>query len=165
MSRLDATNFLEKSLIKKSLTEEREEMEELLDELACLPLAIAQAAAYLNMNRTTITKYLRLLRHTEQDTISLMSKEFRDHTRYKGSANAVASTWVVSFVQLRERDMVAADLLVFMSCIEWKAIPQSLLPKMQSQERIEEAVGTLCGYSFVSRREGDNTSRVDGGEE
>jgi tetratricopeptide (TPR) repeat protein len=165
MSKPDATNFLKKSLIRKNLTEEREEMEELLDELACLPLAIAQAAAYLNMNRTTITKYLRLLRHTEQDTISLMSKEFRDETRYKGSANAVASTWVVSFSQLRERDAVAADLLAFMSCIEWKAIPQSLLPKVQSQGRIEEAIGTLCGYSFVSRREGDNTGEVDGGEE
>ncbi|CAN9218399.1 unnamed protein product [Alternaria alternata] len=165
MSKLDATSFLEKSLITKSLTEDREAVEELLDELAFLPLAIAQAAAYLNMNRTTITKYLRLLRHTEQDTISLMSKEFRDQTRYKGSANAVASTWVVSFSQLRERDAVAADLLAFMSCIEWKAIPQSLLPKLQSQERLEEAIGTLCGYSFVSRREGDNTSEVDGEEE
>ncbi|KAF2628795.1 HET-domain-containing protein [Macroventuria anomochaeta] len=165
MSRPDATNFLEKSLIKKTLTEGREEVEELLDELACLPLAIAQAAAYLNMNRTTITKYLRLLRHTEQDTISLMSKEFRDQTRYKGSANAVASTWVVSFSQLRERDVVAADLLAFMSCIEWKAIPQSLLPKVQLQERMEEAIGTLCGYSFVSRRGGNNTGEIDGGEE
>ncbi|CAN9444961.1 unnamed protein product [Alternaria alternata] len=165
MSKPDATNFLEKFLIKKSLTEDREVVEELLDELAFLPLAIAQAAAYLNMNRTTITKYLRLLRHTEQDTISLMSKEFRDQTRYKGSANAVASTWVVSFSQLQERDAVAADLLAFMSCIEWKVIPQSLLPKMQSRERIEEAIGTLCGYSFMSRREGDNTSETDGGEE
>ncbi|CAN9187083.1 unnamed protein product, partial [Alternaria alternata] len=33
-----------------------------------------------------------------------------------------------------------------------------------SQERLEEAIGTLCGYSFVSRREGDNTSKVDGEE-
>jgi hypothetical protein len=61
--------------------------------------------------------------------------------------------------------MVAADLLAFMSCIEWKAIPQSLLPKMQSQEQIEEAVGTLCGCSFVSRREGDSTKLVESMEE
>jgi hypothetical protein len=71
----------------------------------------------------------------------------------------------VSSSQLQERDAVAADLLAFMSCIEWKAIPQSLLPKVQSQERIEEAIGTLCRYSFVLRREGDNTGEVDGGEE
>jgi hypothetical protein len=48
--------------------------------------------------------------------------------------------------------MVAADLLAFMSCIEWKAIPQSLL-------------GTLCGCSFVSRREGDSTKLVESMEE
>ncbi|EUC35462.1 hypothetical protein COCCADRAFT_3373 [Bipolaris zeicola 26-R-13] len=89
MSKVDAMNFLEKSLIRKNPTEE---CEELLDELAYLPLAISQAATYLNMNRTTFTRYLRLLRHIEQDTISLMSKEFQDQTRYEGSANAVAST-------------------------------------------------------------------------
>ena len=99
MSRPDAVDFLEKSLIKKNLIEDGKEVEELLDELLCLPLAIAQAAAYLNMNRTTITKYLRLLRSTEEDIVSLMSKEFRDQTRYKGSPNALASTWVVSFSQ------------------------------------------------------------------
>lgn len=161
MSRSDASSFLEKSLIKKILPDDRKSVDELLEELIYLPLAIAQAAAYLNMNKTTIAKYLQLLRHTEQDTISLMSKEFRDQTRYKGSANAVASTWVVSFTQLRERDAAAADLLAFMSCIEWKAIPQSLLPEMQSQEQREEAIGTLCGYSFISRREADSTSEVD----
>lgn len=161
MSKPDATSFLEKSLVNKRFTEDRKELEELLDELTCLPLAIAQAAAYLNMNKTTITKYLRLLRNTEQDTIRLISKEFRDQTRYKGSANAIASTWVVSFSQLQEHDEVAATLLKFMSCIEWKAIPRSLLPDVESEERMEEALGTLCGYSFVSRREGDKTSDAE----
>ncbi|KAH7380133.1 hypothetical protein BKA66DRAFT_571209 [Pyrenochaeta sp. MPI-SDFR-AT-0127] len=155
MGQLDAVDFLKRSLIKKDLTQNSKATEELLDELMYLPLAIAQAAAYLNMNRTTIAQYLRLLRSTEQDIIGLMSKEFRDYTRYRGSANAIALTWVVSFTQLQEHDAVAADLLAFMSCIEWKAIPRSLLPKVQPEERMEEAIGTLCGYSFVSRREDD----------
>jgi hypothetical protein len=81
--------------------------------------------------------------------VALMSKEFRDNTRYKGTANAVATTWVVSFSQIRERDAAAADLLAFMSCVEWKAIPRSLL---LGGLQVEEAIGTLCGYSFVSRR-------------
>jgi hypothetical protein len=81
--------------------------------------------------------------------VALMSKEFRDNTRYKGIANAVATTWVVSFSQIRERDAAAADLLAFMSCVEWKAIPRSLL---LGGLQVEEAIGTLCGYSFVSRR-------------
>ncbi|KAJ4286553.1 hypothetical protein N0V90_013253 [Kalmusia sp. IMI 367209] len=165
MSRPDATQFLEKSIINKSLVQDGEATGELLNELACLPLAIAQAASYLNMNRTTITKYLHLIRSTEQDIVGLMSKEFRDHTRYKGSANAIASTWVVSFSQLRERDAIAADLLEFMSCVEWKAIPRSLLPKVRLEEQMEQAIGTLCGYSFISRRNDDNLEEAGGNEE
>ncbi|KAH8726009.1 hypothetical protein GQ44DRAFT_706271 [Phaeosphaeriaceae sp. PMI808] len=165
MGQADAAVFLEKSLINKSLIQDRIVTAELLDELAYLPLAIAQAAAYLNMNKTSIVKYLQLLRSTEQDATNLVSKEFRDHTRYRGSANAIASTWVVSFSQLRERDAIAADLLTFISCIEWKAIPRSLLPKVQPEERMEEAIGTLCGYSFVSRREGNRFEEGEGDEE
>jgi hypothetical protein len=65
---------------------------ELLDELTYLPLAIAQAAAYLNRNRMSIAKYLKLLQSTEQDIVTLISREFRDNTRYKESKNAVAAT-------------------------------------------------------------------------
>jgi hypothetical protein len=36
---------------------------------------------------------------------------------------------------------------------------------VRPQERIEDAIGTLCRYSFVLRIEGDNTGAVDGGEE
>jgi tetratricopeptide (TPR) repeat protein len=88
-----------------------------------------------------------------------------NNTRYKGSANAVATTWVVSFSQIRERDAVAADLLAFMSCVEWKAIPRSLLPEAQSEGEMEEAVGTLCGYSFLVRRDGDSPGTQEESEE
>jgi tetratricopeptide (TPR) repeat protein len=120
--------------------------------LAHLPLAIAQAAAYLNRNSTPIQKYLRLLRNTEKDMVDLLRKEFQDNTRYKESANAVATTWVVSFNQIQERHRPAADLLAFMSCIEWKAIPRSLLPPALSEVDMEDAIGILCGFSLITRR-------------
>ncbi|KAJ4985617.1 Kinesin light chain 6 [Stagonosporopsis vannaccii] len=157
MSQRDARDFFARSLTRKDLLRNDKKsdqlMDELLGELTCLPLAIAQAAAYLNRNRMPIFKYLHLLRNTEQDLVSLMSKEFRDDTRYSGSANAVATTWVVSFTQIRKNDETAATLLQFMSCIEWKAIPRSLLPSVQSEVEMEDAIGTLCGYSFLVRRE------------
>jgi tetratricopeptide (TPR) repeat protein len=156
MDRGDAIDFLSESLVRKELLRDCAMTDKLLDELTCLPLAIAQAAAYLNINRMTITKYLRLLQRTEQDLVRLMSKEFRDDTQYKQSANAVATTWVVSFSQIREHDVAAADLLAFMSCVEWKAIPRSLLPEAQSEGEMEEAIGTLCGYSFLTRRGGES---------
>jgi hypothetical protein len=92
MDRGDAIDFLSKSLVKKELLSNQAMTDKLLDELTCLPLAIAQAAAYLNINRTTIARYLWQLHNTEQDLVCLMSREFRDDTRYKGSANAVATT-------------------------------------------------------------------------
>jgi tetratricopeptide (TPR) repeat protein len=164
MDREDAVAFLTKSLIRKDLLRNDATIKGLLDELTYLPLAIAQAAAYLNRNRMSVSRYLQLLRSTEQDVVALISREFRDDTRYKESANAVATTWVVSFSQIRERDAVAADLLAFISCLEWKAIPRSLLPRAHVEWQIEEAIGTLCGYSFLARR-GDSNSKEEGQEE
>ncbi|KAH8714818.1 hypothetical protein GQ44DRAFT_775985 [Phaeosphaeriaceae sp. PMI808] len=143
-----------KSLTSKSLLRNDAAINELLDELTCLPLVIARAAAYLNRNRMLFAKYLHLLRSTEQDTIALMSREFRDDTRYKESANAVATTWVVvSFSQIRERDAVAADLPAFMSCVEWKAIPQSMLPRSAGKSgRWRKPLAHSVDTLFLARR-------------
>jgi hypothetical protein len=157
MDHQDAAAFLTRSLTRKDLLRNGATKTELLDELTCLPLAIAQAAAYLNKNGMSVAKYMQLLRSTEQGIVALMSREFRDNTRYKGTANAVATTWVVLFSQIRERDVAAAGLLAFMSCIEWKAIPRSLLPMEQGGLQMEEAIGTLCGYSFLARRSDSET--------
>jgi hypothetical protein len=89
----------------------------LLRELTYLPLAMAQAAAYINIKMVPVAEYLELLEGTEQDMVALMSREFRDDTRYEGSGNAVATTWLVSFNQLRQTETAAAELLSFISCI------------------------------------------------
>ncbi|KAK4118133.1 hypothetical protein N657DRAFT_556210, partial [Parathielavia appendiculata] len=125
---------------------------ELLKELTYLPLAITQAAAYINIKQVPIAEYVELLHGTQQNIIGLMSKEFRDNTRYPGSQNAVATTWLVSFDQIRKSDNAAADLLSFISCIEPKGIPQSLLPGSESTEQLVDAIGTLCAYAFLTRR-------------
>jgi hypothetical protein len=72
MDRQEAVSFLEKSLVRKHLLGNDTTTTELLDELTYLPLAIAQAAAYHNRNGIPTSKYLRLLRNTEQDIISLV---------------------------------------------------------------------------------------------
>lgn len=152
MSFEDAMSHLEKSLNHSDGVRDSPEGNELLAELEHLPLAITQAAAYLNQNPTSIPGYLDLLRKTPQDLIILMSYEFRDTTRYKNSKNAIATTWLVSFEQIRRSDPVAADLLTFISFIQPKAIPLSLLPPCKYEARMAAAIGTLCEYSFLSNR-------------
>ncbi|RYP43653.1 hypothetical protein DL768_009806 [Monosporascus sp. mg162] len=153
MDEPEATSFLEKTLVQKQLLQDEATTRRLLQDLTYLPLAITQAVAYLNCNQTPIQNYLELLRGTEEDMVRLMSRDFRDSTRYSGSQNAVASTWLVSFDQVWKFDSAAAELLSFMSCIEPKAIPRSLLPNLRSNEEMENAIGTLCSYAFLTRRE------------
>ncbi|RYP60002.1 hypothetical protein DL771_010654 [Monosporascus sp. 5C6A] len=151
MNREEAKSVLERSLARKDLATDKMAAE-LLDELTRLPLAITQAAAYLNRNQVSIAEYLGLLRGTEKDIVSLMSREFRDSTRYKGSQNAIAMTWLVSFNQIRKSDSAAAELLSFIAYIEPKAIPGSILPMLESEEQMVHAIGTLCAYGFLVRR-------------
>jgi hypothetical protein len=112
-------------------------------QLTYLPLAIVQAAAYINENRITLADDLSLLADQEEEVIDLLSEEFEDDGRYHNVKNPVATTWLISFEQIRYRDPLAADYLSFMVCIDPKDIPQSLLPAGVSRKRETDAIGTL----------------------
>ena len=149
----EAVELLENSIIQKDMLRDEAAAAELLKELTYLPLAITQAVAYINIKQVPLSEYVELLHGTQEDVLGLMSREFRDNTRYQGSQNAVATTWLVSFNQIRESHKAAADLLSFISCIEPKGIPQSLLPGYtKSTEQLVDAIGTLCSYAFLIRR-------------
>jgi tetratricopeptide (TPR) repeat protein len=150
LSETEARQLLEKLLIDK-LPAEDGVVTELLEVLTYLPLAITQAAAYLNENKTLVVEYMRLLRNTERDMVELLEAEFEDDTRYRGAQNAVANTWVVSFEQIR-KNAEAAILLSFIGQVESKAIPRSMLPPVGSEQKMTRAIGVLCGYSFLSVR-------------
>ncbi|KAK4891621.1 hypothetical protein LTR27_009790 [Elasticomyces elasticus] len=137
--------------------EEILEVQDLLEELDHLPLAISHAAAYININHISVSEYLGLLQNSEEDLTYIMSQEMRDSTRYEGSTGAVATTWLVSFQRIRQWDSDVADLLQFMSCIESKAIPRSIMPEVKPAARMTSAIGTLCSYSFITRRDGEQT--------
>lgn len=156
MSLGEATDFLGKALTRKDLLRDKSMTRELLNELTYLPLAIAQAAAYLNENKISVFKYLHLLRSTEQDMASLLSREFHDRTRYKDSTNALATTWLVSFNQIRKKDPIAAEVLSLISFLEPRGIPKSILPPTEPEEKLEYAIGTLRAYDFVTRRENED---------
>jgi hypothetical protein len=93
-----------------------------------------------------------LLKEQEERAIDLLSEEFQDAGRYRNVKNPVATTWLISFEQIRRRDALAADYLSFMCCIDPKDIPQSLLPPGPSRKKEIEAIGTLEAYSFISKR-------------
>ncbi|KAI0446399.1 acyl transferase/acyl hydrolase/lysophospholipase [Xylaria telfairii] len=156
MSHSDAKQYLEGKIQLDQVGDDAAATE-LLDQLAHLPLAITQAAAYMKRNKKPVREYLDLLRRTESDMVELMSWEFYDRNRYDGSQNAVALTWQVSFRQICDVDNTAAELLRFISRIEPKAIPRSMLPIRESEIRFDHAIGTLIGYALLDVREGGET--------
>ncbi len=118
---------------------------ELVKELENQSLAITLAASYLNRNQMSIVEYLRLHRNTK-----LISEEFREDMRLANSNDVLATTWLVSWRRIREQDGLAAQLLVFMSLIEPRAVPQHLLQRRCCpQKNIEQAIDTLCRYAFI----------------
>ncbi|KAI0467590.1 hypothetical protein F4859DRAFT_506728 [Xylaria cf. heliscus] len=158
MSHTDARRYLE-GRIQPDQIEDDAAAAELLNQLAHLPLAITQATAYMKRNKKPIRAYLDLLRRTESDMADLMSAEFVDRTRYdrtwyEESQNAVALTWQVSFNQICDVDTIAANLLRFISRVEPKSIPRSMLPIEGSETQLDHAIGTLLGYAFLDVREG-----------
>ena len=155
MNSAEAMCLLEKSLRQKDLIQDQEAAEGLLNELTYLPLAIAQASSYIVRRSITISKYLSLIRDTEDEMIKLLSRDFQDATPGRGSRSAVAMTWLVSFEMIKREEPAAADILFFISFLENKAIPLSILPRAGSEGDLTHAVGALVGYSFL-KSEGGN---------
>ncbi|GAB7366325.1 hypothetical protein MBLNU230_g8125t1 [Neophaeotheca triangularis] len=154
MSESTALRVLSKTLDRDLTPKEHDEASALLTELDYLPLAITQAAAYMRVNYTSISEYHALLSGTEEDKVLLMSEEeMHDHTRYDESDHAVFKTLLLSFKQLEKENTIAAQLMGFMCCIEWRSIPRSLLPKQGGNVKMNSAIGLLCAYSFITKGE------------
>lgn len=147
MDKSDGEQLLRNYLVDQDVLENQGDIRALLTQLTCLPLAIVQAAVYINENGISAREYLSLLEEKEEDVIDLLSEDFEDERRYYDIKNPVATTWLISFEQIRQRDPLAADYLSFMACVDAKDIPQSLLPSGTSRKKEIEALGTLQGYS------------------
>jgi tetratricopeptide (TPR) repeat protein len=151
-----SVKILEEALQRKELLDNRDETIALLEQLTFLPLAISQAAAYINSNDIKLSDYIALLKEQESDVIELLSEDFGDDGRYQDIQNPVATTWLISFQQVQRLNPLAADYLSFMACINPRDIPQSLLPDAPSKKKKFDAVGLLKAFSFVSEQVADH---------
>ncbi|KIX00980.1 uncharacterized protein Z518_10046 [Rhinocladiella mackenziei CBS 650.93] len=128
----------------------------LLEKLAFLPLAIVQAASFINMTQRPVQTYVELLDEPEAEVIKLLSKDFGDPSRYPNAKNPIATTWLISFNHILKHHQLAARFLSSMACLHEKNIPRSLLPEAGSKIDIIDAITTLTGYSFVRRQTSSN---------
>jgi len=148
-----ATQILKNSLNNQEILNDDPAVWDFLSKLAFLPLAIVQAAAYINENDISLWEYLSLWDDTEENIIEVLSEDFEDEGRYRNQKNPVATTWLISFEQIQQRDALAAEYLSFMSCLDPKMIPESLLPPGQNKKKALDAIGTLTAYSFITKQQ------------
>jgi tetratricopeptide (TPR) repeat protein len=152
MSQEEARQLLVQRVTEKALLDDPLAIEQLLSILACLPLAIVQAAAFINSNQIPASEYVTLFEDADAET-ELFSEQFEDSSRYEGMDSTIAKTWHISFAQIRKQDPLAADYLAFMACIDRINVPQSLLPSGGSRVQQIKALGTLTGYAFITERQ------------
>jgi hypothetical protein len=158
MDDMMATNLLSTSLIRKDLVNDHEATTQLLHQLSCLPhKPRVTLMTHNNETAISIATYLSLLQSQENVMVELLSQNFEDEWRYAGINNSVAVTWLISFHQIQKLNSLAADYLLFMSCIDPRDIPLSLLPPDSSQVKQQNALGLLKAHSFITGQADDQT--------
>ncbi|KAJ6014335.1 Acyl transferase/acyl hydrolase/lysophospholipase [Penicillium herquei] len=158
MSFNQAYRVMKNLLVNKNALSDKVQTRELLERLTYLPLAIAQAAAFMNQNGTNVAEYTSLLDGHEHDAIVLLSEDFEDRGRYNSIRNPVATTWLTSFDQIRKEYPTATDTLAVMACLSSRDIPISLLPFCDKVEQ-QRILGLLEAYSLI--RIQPNRQRLD----
>ena len=147
----ESRELLQRSLQNKQLIEDKGSITTLLKLLVNLPLAIMQAAAYINAKGSTIAEYLRIYEESSDNVIKLLSKDFEDRRRYPNMKNPIATTWLISFKQIQVRNPLAAEYMAFISCVNEQDIPRGLLPPASEFDKTE-ALGTLKAFGFIKER-------------
>lgn len=135
---------------------------QLLDHLTCLPLAIVQAAAYINQNSLDdIDEYLRVWNDQNEDEImDILSEDFLDTTRYSDGQNPVAKTWLISFRSIKAQYPLAVQILSFMACLDPKDMLQSCLPPFGSSNLDRDrAFSALKNYAFIQVQQRESSDK------
>lgn len=131
----------------------------LVEELGYLPLAIEQAAAYIDEHGGSIADYLNLFRKHRQQIL----RRGRPSSAYP---DTVETTWELSIEKVREQSQAAADLLKLCAFLAPDDIPlkvirdgRELLPgplttTAGNELELDDAISSLRRHSLVERTEG-----------
>ncbi|KAK5095006.1 hypothetical protein LTR70_009623 [Exophiala xenobiotica] len=136
-------------------------IKELVKHLEKLPLAVAQAAAYIKENSITVDVYLDMWKESAENAQELLISEFEADGRQRFDAsvpNAVGTTMMLSLDHLRAQRPRTGHLLVVVSFFHHTSIRPFLLleaGERQSSPAFIEAMGDLYAFSLMSKNAKD----------
>lgn len=131
----------------------------------CIPLAVVQAAAYINRRgRMTIAGYLADFRNDSKKRERLLKWDAGELRRDESASNSVVTTWQMSFEQIQRERRSAAELLSLMSFFNPQGIPELVLRRHSraaareaeleddedADSAFDEDLDTLQAYSLVT---------------
>ena len=139
----DALQFFTENISKNQYANE-EQIEELLSELSCHPLALQQALSYIHKNSTTVDRYMSLLNQHKMKMLS-ESAEQVGHP-------SVNSTMTISIDRLRGLDEDAINLLGVLAHLDGKEIKKGFLLMFFDNDefKLNKILSVLRKYSIVN---------------
>ena len=137
------------------------EADKLAEILGRIPLAITQAAAFINRNKISIAEYVGELAIDKQSFMAYLSEDLQDPRREPGFPNSIFRTWKLSFNQIQINYPRAAEVLSLMAMLDGQKVPEDLVRK-EDERRIDfrTAIGTLDGYSMITKEVGGKTCTI-----
>jgi tetratricopeptide (TPR) repeat protein/DNA-directed RNA polymerase specialized sigma24 family protein len=145
------------ALLERVSQEERKLARQISLELGGLPLALDQAGAYLKKTGTSLNAYRQLYQEYRTNLLRQRSEIGAMHTL------PVATTWSVSFQQVKEHNPAAADLLRLLAWLPPGTIAEEILPAgaaflgpllspiARNAGLLNQTIEALRSYSLIRR--------------
>jgi DNA-binding SARP family transcriptional activator/Tfp pilus assembly protein PilF len=134
-------------LMRRTRTSDIAAATELVTRLGFLPLAVAQAAAYIDQSAMDVRTYLDLF-DTRQGQMLVRGGRLLNH-------DTVGTTWSMSFEQIERRSADAAMLLEVMAYLSADGVPtemvRTVMPGQDRDLALADAVAELRRYSLIDR--------------
>jgi hypothetical protein len=143
--------FFNKTIIQK----DKNLIEELASSLDDYPLALAQAAAYINANNISLKAYLTLYK---EDHMSLLNKEHKlissEGSSFELEGKSITKTLSLSLEKVKKESNEAYITLLILSLMDMKMIKEGLLRDVLLELNIKEddfkkSIRVLKNYSLI----------------
>jgi tetratricopeptide (TPR) repeat protein/DNA-binding XRE family transcriptional regulator len=108
-------------MLEQAPVESREQAAFILSELDGLPLALDQAAAYIEETHCGLAQYLNLYGSRRKDLLLRRGQSPLDHPE------SVTATWSLSLQQIKQESPAAAELLYLLAFLNPEAIPEEII--------------------------------------
>ena len=145
---------------------ERQAAEHLCALLDGLPLALDQAAAYIEEYGCSLAEYVGLYQQQRATFLHMQNQVDRDYP------DSVATTWLLSFQRVEQANPDAVSLLNLLAFLHPDAIPEAALlagaaevgPAFQAAAenaaRLQAAIALLQRYSLIQRQQAARTLTI-----